>query len=87
MSWAQAAGFTDVAPSSSNWLYATGQQRRWQARVWGERVLHSSFADQALEYGFASEADLARISAGWHRWGSTEDGWFLIPNGEVIARA
>jgi ubiquinone/menaquinone biosynthesis C-methylase UbiE len=87
VSWAQAAGFTDVAPSSSNWLYATGQQRRWQARVWGERVLHSSFADQALEYGLATEADLARISAGWHRWGSTDDGWFLIPNGEVIARA
>ncbi|MCE3244711.1 MAG: SAM-dependent methyltransferase, partial [Arthrobacter sp.] len=87
VSWAQAAGFTDVAPSSSNWLYATGQQRRWQARVWGERVLHSAFADQALEYGFAQEADLTRISAGWHRWGSTDDGWFLIPNGEVIARA
>jgi hypothetical protein len=87
VSWAQSAGFTDVAPSSSNWLYATGQQRRWQARVWGERVLHSAFAEQALEYGFANPADLARISAGWHRWGSTDDGWFLIPNGEVIARA
>jgi ubiquinone/menaquinone biosynthesis C-methylase UbiE len=87
VSWAQSAGFTDVAPTSSNWLYATGQQRRWQARVWGERVLHSAFAEQALEYGFANAADLARISAGWHRWGSTDDGWFLIPNGEVIARA
>ncbi len=87
VSWVQAAGFTDVAPSSSNWLYATGQQRRWQARVWGERVLHSAFADQALEYGFADTADLARISAGWHRWGSSADGWFLIPNGEVVARA
>ncbi|WP_457973342.1 class I SAM-dependent methyltransferase [Arthrobacter sp. D1-17] len=87
VSWAQAAGFTDIAPTSSNWLYATGQQRRWQARVWGERVLHSAFAEQALEYGFAQEADLTRISAGWHRWGSTDDGWFLIPNGEVIARA
>ena len=87
VSWAQAAGFTDVAPTSSNWLYATAQQRRWQARVWGERVLHSAFAEQALEYGFADAADLARISAGWHRWGSTDDGWFLIPNGEVIARA
>ncbi|MGG5174946.1 class I SAM-dependent methyltransferase [Pseudarthrobacter sp. J1763] len=87
VSWAQAAGFTDVAPSSSNWLYATGQQRRWQARVWGERVLHSAFAEQALAYNLAEQRDLERISAGWHRWGSTDDGWFLIPNGEVIARA
>lgn len=87
VSWAQEAGFTDVAPSSSNWLYATAQQRRWQSRVWSERVLHSAFAEQALEYGLANEADLARIAAGWHRWGSTDDGYFLIPNGEVIARA
>ena len=87
VSWAQQAGFTDVAPSSSNWLYATAQQRRWQSRVWSERVLHSAFAEQALEYGLANEADLARIAAGWHRWGSTDDGFFLIPNGEVIARA
>jgi len=50
-------------------------------------VLHSAFAEQALEYGLANEADLARIAAGWHRWGATEDGYFLIPNGEVIARA
>ena len=28
VSWAQSAGFTDVAPTSSNWLYATGQQRQ-----------------------------------------------------------
>ena len=87
VSWAQEAGFTDVSPSSSNWLYATAQQRRWQSRVWSERVLHSAFAEQALEYGLANEADLARIAAGWHRWGSTDDGYFLIPNGEVIARA
>ncbi len=88
VSWAQQAGFTQVAPTSSNWLYATAQQRAWQSRVWSERVLHSAFAEQALEYGFANEADLARIAAGWHRWGgATDDGFFLIPNGEVIARA
>ncbi len=34
----------------------------------------------------SNAADLARISAGWHRWGSTDDGWFLIPTGGVIAR-
>lgn len=87
VSWAQQAGFTQVAPTSSNWLYATAQQRAWQSRVWSERVLHSAFAEQALEYGFANEADLARIAAGWRRWGATDDGYFLIPNGEVIARA
>jgi ubiquinone/menaquinone biosynthesis C-methylase UbiE len=87
VSWMQEAGFADVSPSSSNWLYATPQQRAWQARVWSERVLHSAFAEQALEYGFTEQAGLERIAAGWHRWGSSSDGWFLIPNGEVIGRA
>jgi ubiquinone/menaquinone biosynthesis C-methylase UbiE len=87
VSWMQEAGFTDVSPASSNWLYATPQQRAWQARVWSERVLHSAFAEQALEYGLAGQADLERIAAGWHRWGSSSDGWFLIPNGEVIGLA
>jgi hypothetical protein len=87
VSWMQEAGFTDVSPTSSNWLYATPQLRTWQARVWSERVLHSAFADQALEYGFADLVDLERIAAGWHRWGSSSDGWFLIPNGEVTGRA
>ena len=36
VSWAQQAGFTQVAPTSSNWLYATAQQRAWQSRVWSE---------------------------------------------------
>ena len=29
---------------------------------------------------------LERISAGWRAWGKSPDGWFLIPNGEIIAR-
>ena len=85
--WARAAGFADITPSSANWLYATEDQRRWHAGVWSERVLHSAFATQALSYGMADQAALERISAGWRAWGEAPDGWFLIPNGEIIARA
>jgi len=87
VAWAQEAGFTDVAPSSSNWTYATAQQRRWLARVWAERVVHSSLGEQALSYGYASQTSLERIAAGWHRWGETNDGWLVMPNGEVLLRA
>lgn len=85
--WARAAGLTDVTPSCANWLYATGEQRAWLAGVWAERVVGSAFAEQAVAYGLAGTADLARISAGWRAWGTSEDGWFLMPNGEIIARA
>jgi ubiquinone/menaquinone biosynthesis C-methylase UbiE len=87
LSWAQAAGFTDVQPSAANWLYATPEQRSWHAGVWAERVVHSAFAEQAQEYGLADAATLTRLSEGWRRWGEAPDGWFLIPNGEILARA
>ena len=87
LKWAQAAGFTDITPSSGNWLYATEEQRQWHAGVWADRVVHSAFAEQSLEYGLADRAELERLSAGWRAWGTAPDGWFLIPNGEIIARA
>jgi ubiquinone/menaquinone biosynthesis C-methylase UbiE len=85
--WAQTAGFSDITPSSANWLYATEEQRQWHAGVWADRVVHSAFAEQAMAYGLADRTELERISAGWRAWGATPDGWFLIPNGEIIARA
>ncbi|PYI65568.1 SAM-dependent methyltransferase [Arthrobacter livingstonensis] len=85
--WAQAAGLSEVAPSSANWLYATDDQRAWLAGVWSDRVEKSAFAQQAVAYGMADAAGLARIAAGWRSWGATKDGWFLMPNAEIIARA
>jgi hypothetical protein len=42
-------------------------------------VLHSAFADQALERGLADSAALERISAGWLAWAQAPDGTFLMP--------
>ncbi len=87
LAWALEAGFTEITPSSSNWLYATPDQRSWYAEVWAERVLHSAFAGQALERGLADRAGLERMAAGWQEWGAAPDGWFLMPCGELLARA
>ncbi|MCZ2401858.1 methyltransferase domain-containing protein [Paenarthrobacter sp. Z7-10] len=87
LSWARDAGFDQVTPSSDNWLYATEEQRQWHAGVWSDRIVHSAFAEQALEYSLADRAELERLAAGWRTWGATPDAWFLIPNAEIIARA
>jgi len=86
LSWAQAAGFRDIVPSSSNWLYATEDQRAWWGKVWSERVLHSAYSEQSLERGLLDQAGLDRIARGWQEWAMAADGWFLIPNGEILAR-
>jgi ubiquinone/menaquinone biosynthesis C-methylase UbiE len=84
--WAHAAGLSDVTPSSANWLYATAEQRGWLSGVWADRTVGSAFAEQAIAYGYADPATLVRIAAGWRAWGASNDGWFLMPNGEIIAR-
>lgn len=85
--WAQDAGLSDVTPSTASWLYANSEQRAWLAGVWADRVVGSAFAEQATAYGFADTSTLERISAGWRAWGASADGWFVMPNGEIIARA
>ncbi len=85
--WAHKAGFTGVEPSASVWCFATSPDRLWWGRLWAERVLESSLADQAIERGLASRSDLDDIAAGWLNWAANPDGWFTVVHGEIIATA
>ncbi len=87
LSWAHAAGFTDVAPSASAWCYATPVDRAWWGGMWADRVLKSDMARSALERDEATAEDLQRISDGWRQWAADPDGWLIVPNGELICRA
>ncbi len=84
-SWALEAGFSRVESSASAWCFAEDPDRSWWADMWADRVIESAFATQAIERGLATEADLARLSAGWRRWATASDGWFAVLHGEVIA--
>ena len=85
LSWTRAAGFTDVTASASTWCYATPADRAWQSETWAQRCL-VSFGPQAVELGLASSADLETMAEAWRQWGSSEDAWFVVVHGEVIAR-
>ena len=85
LSWARAAGFTDVTASASTWCYATPADRAWQSETWAQRCL-VSFGPQAVELGLASSADLETMAEAWRQWGGSEDSWFVVVHGEVIAR-
>lgn len=84
--WAHEAGLTDVASSSSNWTYATAAEREWWGGLWAERTVKSTFAATATAGGHATTQDLERIADGWRAWAADEDGWFLVPNGEILCR-
>ena len=84
LSWAREAGFADVSASASTWCYATPADRAWQSQTWAQRCL-TSFGPQAVELGLADRADLETMAQAWRQWGTSEDAWFVVVHGEVLA--
>ncbi len=87
LSWAQAAGFTEVRPSASVWCFATPAERHWWGGLWAERVTRSALAEQMLATGVYGPDELEEFAAGFRRWAGAPDGWFTVVHGEVLARA
>ena len=85
--WALEAGFTDVAASGSVWCFASAEDLAWWTQTWAERVTASSFATGLLEHGLTDEAALAGLAEAWRTFGADPRAWFLVPHGEVLARA
>ncbi|MEV4637421.1 methyltransferase domain-containing protein [Actinoplanes sp. NPDC049548] len=86
LSWAHAAGFTDVTATSSTWCFADDEDRAWWGGLWADRILKSDMSRQALESGAATQEDLERISRGWRAWAADPDGWLSLLHGELLCR-
>jgi SAM-dependent methyltransferase len=86
LSWARAAGFAAVEASASAWCYAMPGDRSWWGQLWAERLTESPFGDRAVEHRLATRQDLSRLADAWLRWAASDDGWFLIPNGEILCQ-
>ncbi|WP_395243084.1 methyltransferase domain-containing protein [Agromyces sp. MMS24-K17] len=87
LGWAHAAGFTEVAATGSVWVFASPLEREWWGGAWAERATQSQFAAHAIESGHSNPAELESIAQAWRDWVGDPDGWFLMPHGEIIARA
>jgi hypothetical protein len=84
--WVTAAGFVDVRTSSSTWTFASPDERAWWGGLWADRARESSFAGQAVEYGYATQDDLIAIADAFRRWTLEPTGMFVVLHVEVIAR-
>ena len=84
--WARSAGLRDVTYTTSTWTFSAPEDRAWWSETWAERVVASSFATQAQDYGLATAADLADLAAGWRAWAADEDAVFTVVHGEILAR-
>jgi SAM-dependent methyltransferase len=85
LSWARAAGFTDIVASASTWCFATADERQWWGTMWAERILRSDLARQLVASGIP-ESDLLRVSDGWREWADAPDAWFAVLHGEILCR-
>jgi SAM-dependent methyltransferase len=83
--WALRAGFSRVDSSASIWCFASDEERAWWGESWSVRAVESDFGRHAREGGFADERALDDISAAWLEWAASEDGWYAMPHGEIIA--
>jgi SAM-dependent methyltransferase len=85
LAWARAAGFSAVEASASVWCFASDVDREWWGGLWADRVVASAFADQAVDRGLATRAELDDLSDAWRAWSASPDGWFAILHGEILA--
>src|SRR5689334_16747410 len=67
LGWARTAGFTEIQATSSTWTFADPGSRQWWGGLWADRVVSSSLAEQALDYGLSSRDELEAIAAAWRR--------------------
>ena len=87
LAWAREAGFTDVTATASAWCFADDADRRWWGGMWADRILTSAITRQAVDGGHADLAELEDISRAWREWAENDDGWFLVPHGDVVCRS
>ena len=85
-SWFCRAGLPQVQMSASVWQFFTPASRRNWGYSWAERSLKSSFAAQAVEYGYATAAELEDIAVAWRAWADTDDGYFHFIHSEAMAQ-
>ncbi len=87
LSWARAAGFSEITASATAWCFATPQERAWWGHLWAQRITSSALAVQILDRHLATREDLEDMADGWRQWAEHEDGWFAVLHGELLCRA
>lgn len=86
LSWANRAGFSDVTGSGTVWCFANPADRSWWGGLWADRISKSALATQLVAENLASADELEAIAGAWRSWADEPDGWFIVPNGEILAR-
>lgn len=83
--WAIAAELAPRTLTASVWLFTEPDDRAWWGGAWAERVLHSSFARDAIDGRHATHDELTTISEAWLQWARSDDALLTMTHVELIA--
>lgn len=80
------AQVTGLQITASVWCYATpGETATW-GHAYAERLLTSPMGARAVEYGYASAADLESMAAALRAWGTHPDAFWAFTQVAALAR-
>ena len=82
--WVREAGFSRIE-IHPNVVAMDGEEARVWGQTWSQRILYSGIAEQALEYGFADQEALQRLSDGWAQWAESAEPFFMFTQIAVLA--
>jgi SAM-dependent methyltransferase len=81
-----AADVIDVRVTSSTWCYATPRETEEWGDSYAARILTSPMGSRAVEYGYASPADLDAMAHAFRSWARTRDAFWIFTHVAVRAR-
>jgi len=81
-----AAGVTDLRVTAAVWCYATRSETVEWGESYAERLLTSPMGERAVEYGYASRADLEAMAAAFRAWAVHPDALWSFIHVEALAR-
>ena len=87
LSWAHDAGLADVEVGASTWCFSTPEDRAWWGGLWADRIVGSDLTQHLLRDGLADEARLDGIADAFRTWAASDDGWFVVLHGDLVATA
>jgi ubiquinone/menaquinone biosynthesis C-methylase UbiE len=81
-----AAGVADLQVTAAVWCYATPEETTAWGESYAERLLTSPMGGRAVEYGYATRADLEAMAAAFRAWAAHPDAFWAFTQVAALAR-
>jgi SAM-dependent methyltransferase len=80
------AAIGDVQITASNWCYATPAETTEWGESYAQRLLTSPMGSRAIEYGYATQADIEAMAAAFRAWAAHRDAVWMFTHVAALGR-